>query len=392
MKNSTDVLKVYKKFNPSIIKKELLKKYLSRRNKIIIDYLKLPKQNFKNKTVLDLACGTGEISLSFAMMGAKIYCVDASPIAIKKTKELFKKYGLEKKLLNTKVSLLEKFNTNEKFDIVNVEGILHHLVKPYLIIKKINKFLKKDSIMILGFLSDYGFFQKFLQKVIINKFSKNEKEIFKNVKYLFPEGLKRATNQGRPSDNIIADMFLNPIVKSLSIKRILQVTKKNNLVYYSSFPSIETDKIMNLSNENFFSFSQAFNKNKHSYMFIKLLDHMISNSEKQNTIDNEYLEKRTKKLLKKWELFFKKINIHNYENQKLDLKIFYSDLNKLKNDTIKYQKNVSKIKNEKFSDFFTDIIKVFRLKNKKNFKKLKLKNLFKGSEGTPFNYLVFYKI
>ena len=209
---------------------------------------------------------------------------------------------------------------------------------------------------------------------------------------MFPEGLKRATNQGRPSDNIIADMFLNPIVKSLSIKRILQVTKKNNLVYYSSFPSIETDKIMNLSNENFFSFSQAFNKNKHSYMFIKLLDHMISNSEKQNTIDNEYLEKRTKKLLKKWELFFKKINIHNYENQKLDLKIFYSDLNKLKNDTIKYQKNVSKIKNEKFSDFFTDIIKVFRLKNKKNFKKLKLKNLFKGSEGTPFNYLVFYKI
>ena len=89
MQNSTNVLKVYKKFNPSIIKKELLKKYLSRRNKIIIDYLKLPKQNFKNKTVLDLACGTGEISLSFAMMGAKIYCVDASPIAIK-TKELFK--------------------------------------------------------------------------------------------------------------------------------------------------------------------------------------------------------------------------------------------------------------------------------------------------------------
>ena len=78
-----------------------------------------------------------------------------------------------------------------------------------------------------------------------------------------------------------------------------------------------------------------------------------------------FRKKNKKKLLKKWELFFKKINIHNYENQKLDLKIFYSDLNKLKNDTIKYQKNVSKIKNEKFSDFFTDIIKVFGLKNKK---------------------------
>lgn len=392
MQNSTNVLKVYKKFNPSIIKKELLKKYLLRRNKIIIDHLKLPKQNFKNKTVLDLACGTGEISLSFALMGAKVYCVDASPIAIKKTKELFKKCGLEKNLINTKVSLLEKFNTNKKFDIVNVEGILHHLVKPYLIINKINKFLKKDSILILGFLSDYGFFQKFLQKVIINKFSKNEKEIFKNVKYLFSEGLKRAANQGRPSDNIIADMFLNPIVKSLSIKKILHETKKNNLIYYSSFPSIETDKIMNLSNENFFSFSQAFKKNKHSYMFIKLLDHMISNSEKQSTMDNKYLEKKTNKLIKKWELFFKKINIHNYKNQKLDLNRFYSDLIKIKNDTIKYQKNVNKIKNEKFSDFFTDLIQVFKLKNKKNFKRLKLKNVFKGSEGTPFNYLVFYKI
>ena len=98
MQNSTNVLKVYKKFNPSIIKNELLKKYLLRRNKIIIDHLKLPKQNFKNKTVLDLACGTGEISLSFAMMGAKIYCVDASPIAIKKTKELFKKIWIRKKI------------------------------------------------------------------------------------------------------------------------------------------------------------------------------------------------------------------------------------------------------------------------------------------------------
>ena len=48
-------------------------------------------------------------------------------------------------------------------------------------------------------------------------------------------------------------------------------------------------------------------------MFIKLLDHMISNSEKQSTMDNKYLEKKTNKLIKKWELFFKKINIHNYK-------------------------------------------------------------------------------
>ena len=96
-----------------------------------------------------------------------------------------------------------------------------------------------------------------------------------------------------------------------------------------------------------FSFSQAFNKNKHSYMFIKLLDHMISNSEKQNTIDNEYL-KKTKKLIKKMGIIFKKINIHNYENQKLDLNRFYSDLNKLKNDTIKYQKNLIKLKMKNF--------------------------------------------
>ena len=116
-------------------------------------------------------------------------------------------------------------------------------------------------------------------------------------------------------------------------------------------------------------------------MFRKLLALRISNSEKQSTMDNKYLEKKTNKLIKKWELFFKKINIHNYKNQKLDLNRFYSDLIKIKNDTIKYQKNVNKIKNEKFSDFFTDLIQVFKLKNKKNFKRLKLKNVFKGSEG-----------
>ena len=252
IQSKENVLKVYKKYNPSILSNGFKKNFFEKRKKIIIDYLKIPKQNFKGKIILDLASGTGEIALCYAFLGAKIYCIDANPFAIQQTKKLFAKYGMSKNLIKTKVSYLENVSINKKFDIVNLEGILHHTSNPGLILNKVIKFLKKDSLLIVGFLSDYGAFQKILQKIIIKNISKTDNEIFKNVKTFFPEGLKRAVLHGRPEKNIIADAFINPIVKTLSVKKNLKICQKKKLDYYSSFPSIETDKIINLSNKNFF--------------------------------------------------------------------------------------------------------------------------------------------
>jgi len=39
--------------------------------KIVVDFLKIPKQNFYNKTILDLACGTGAAALSYTSLGAE---------------------------------------------------------------------------------------------------------------------------------------------------------------------------------------------------------------------------------------------------------------------------------------------------------------------------------
>ncbi len=46
-----NVLKVYKKFNPSILTYSFNKAFFEKRKKIVIDYLKIPKQNFKGKKI-----------------------------------------------------------------------------------------------------------------------------------------------------------------------------------------------------------------------------------------------------------------------------------------------------------------------------------------------------
>ena len=89
IQSKENVLKVYKKYNPSILSHGFNKNFFEKRKKIIIDYLKIPKQNFKGKIILDLASGTGEIALCYAL-GAKIYCIDANPLQFNKQKIICK--------------------------------------------------------------------------------------------------------------------------------------------------------------------------------------------------------------------------------------------------------------------------------------------------------------
>nr|NGX57099.1 dTDP-3-amino-3,4,6-trideoxy-alpha-D-glucopyranose [Candidatus Anoxychlamydiales bacterium] len=96
----------------------------------------------KNSSLLDLACGDGTLLEMMSNHFSSIVGVDGSD----KYLNLAKKKISTAKFYN---SLIEDFNTDQKFDVVTLLCILEHVIDPISILKKAATFLKEDGIMIV---------------------------------------------------------------------------------------------------------------------------------------------------------------------------------------------------------------------------------------------------
>ena len=93
-----NVLKDFKKKSPSKINienKKVFKRYLDNHLNLFNENLKFPIEIFKNKRILDLGCGTGEVDIILNSFGAKCYGFDFNEISIDRANFLKKKYKLK---------------------------------------------------------------------------------------------------------------------------------------------------------------------------------------------------------------------------------------------------------------------------------------------------------
>ena len=131
------------KFNPiriSYIKENIIKTFK-------LDDNKTPLKNIK---ILDIGCGGGLLSEPMCKLGAKVTGIDASDKNIKVAK-------LHSKKNNLKIAYLcsspEKFNTEEKFDVILNMEIVEHVEDVNFFLKSCSKLLKKNGIMFVATLN-----------------------------------------------------------------------------------------------------------------------------------------------------------------------------------------------------------------------------------------------
>ena len=120
----SELLKLYKKTNPSLPTN--LKK-LIKINEQIFKKLSFPARFFKNLSVGNFACGTGELSFVAAKNGAKTESFDFNEFSIDKAKKNSKKLNIR----NCKFQVKEFFNVKKKYEFVICTAALHHLPNPY---------------------------------------------------------------------------------------------------------------------------------------------------------------------------------------------------------------------------------------------------------------------
>lgn len=99
--------------------------------------------DWQDKEVLEVGCGTGELSHEIAKKGGKTYAIDYSEKAISLAKEKFKHENLifEKK----------KFEDAEgKYDVVVAEEILEHIDDPLKALEKLKSLIKDNGMIIVS--------------------------------------------------------------------------------------------------------------------------------------------------------------------------------------------------------------------------------------------------
>ena len=208
----------------------------------------LDKHISYNSTILEVGCGTGQLSLFLKRFNRLICGVDLSIPSLK----LAEDFRLRNDIDNVFFSKMNIFNMqfkDEVFDYVISNGVLHHTYDTEIAFSKILKPLKKRGYVIIGLYHKYGRLYTNLRQKLIQTFG----EEFKFLD-------KRTTNKNLSKEKRYAwlkDQYRNPFESSHTLSEVKKWFKKYDIQYLSSIPfdKLENgiDIFKNEKKENSFS-------------------------------------------------------------------------------------------------------------------------------------------
>jgi len=103
-------------------------------------------EKWKDKKVLEVGCGIGTDTISFARAGAKVTAIDYSEKSLEIAKQRAEVYGLEIDFYKANAEELSKVVPVEDYDLVYSFGVIHHTPNPERAISEIRKYMGPESV------------------------------------------------------------------------------------------------------------------------------------------------------------------------------------------------------------------------------------------------------
>lgn len=211
-----------------------------------------------NKKVLEVGCGTGQISNYFAI-GTNNEIIAFDPTI--ESLNLAKNFAVKNNLTNLKFVNADIFDDVLKdnyFDFIWCNGVLHHTKDPYRAFKLVSKYLKKDGYILIGLYNKIGRIRTIIRKYLGKIFG------IKIIKYLDPTLNKLKLNEDEKK-SWINDQYFHPIESLHTLDEVLEWFGKNNIEFIDSIPSCDFENLN--SYENIFAkknkgdvFSRLYNQ------------------------------------------------------------------------------------------------------------------------------------
>ena len=186
----------------------------------------------KGKSVLEFGPGSGHNALYTASLAPKRYVlVDGNPTGLEETRNRLKDCNANIAVVE---SLIETYETDERFDIVMCEGVLPWQQNPQALLKKVASFVATGGVLLISCNNEISQLSELLRKLqALLVVDKNE-PLKKRVEALLPvfdADVKSLAGMSRPTEDWIIDQGRYALinVKMKSARLINPVTRETLL-------------------------------------------------------------------------------------------------------------------------------------------------------------------
>lgn len=169
-----------------------------------------------DSSILEVGCGTGQMSLFLGRHNRIVHSIDLSKASLQKAENFRKQNGIEN-VFFFRMNLFQLFYKKESFDVIISMGVLHHTDNAKRAFENLVPLLKKDGLIIIGLYHRYG--------RTVTKLKQQYYQIF-----------KRPPSSSEKERTWFFDQFKNPFESTHTLNETLGWFEENNIQYLSSIP------------------------------------------------------------------------------------------------------------------------------------------------------------
>jgi len=185
-----------------------------------------------NSTVLEVGCGTGQLTNFLGMSCRKVVGTDMCLNSLRLGEEFRKTHGLTQ-VRFLQMNLFRPALFDEQYDVVLCNGVLHHTADPYGGFKELVPLVKPGGYIIIGLYNTYG-----------RLFTDLRRHVFRltrgNAKWVDPILRRSGLSEGKRKA-WFADQYCHPHESKHTFGEVLEWFDENDIDFVRGVPAMRTE-------------------------------------------------------------------------------------------------------------------------------------------------------